>query len=109
MADMGIIDMIKEGLGHIFQILSASIFSPILEGTEIVMKNIEDRIMRIERRILRKLRSFLVIGFGAALLTIAFLFFLVEFLGWSKAAAFFSAGIIVFVIGLLLKLGESNK
>ena len=105
-------DGIKDGLSNISQIISASIFPPIAEGTETVMKNIEDRIIRIEkrieRRILRKISSLLIIGFGGVFLIFALFFFLIEYLGWSKAAAFFSTGIVVFVIGLLLKAGESD-
>jgi hypothetical protein len=107
--ESGFMDVIKEGLGYISQVISASIFSPILEGTEIVMKNIDDRIIRIEKRILRKMFSFLIIGLGGIFLILALFFFLVESLGLSKAMAYFAIGIVVFVIGLILKVGESNK
>jgi hypothetical protein len=106
-------DGIKDGLSNISQIISASIFPPIAEGTDRVMKNIEDRIIRIEKRIenriLRKITSLLIMGLGAVFLLFALFFFLIEYFGWSKAAAFFSIGMIVFVIGLLLKAGESNR
>ena len=106
--DHGFMDVIKDGLSYISQILSASIIPPITEGADIIMKNVEDRIKRIEKRILRKLSSLMMVGFGGLFLILALFFFLVEFLNWSKAAAAFSIGIIVFVIGLLLKLGESD-
>jgi VIT1/CCC1 family predicted Fe2+/Mn2+ transporter len=73
-----------------------------------VMKTIENRIMRIEKRILRKISSLFIIGFGGTFLIFALFFFLRESLGWSNAAACFSIGITVFVIGLLLKAGESD-
>lgn len=107
--ERGFMEMIKEGLAYISQIISASIFPPIVEGAEMVMKNIEDGIIRIEKRVLRKITSLLIIGFGGVLLIFALFSFLREFLGWSNAAAFFSIGITVFVIGLLLKLAESDK
>jgi len=74
-----------------------------------IMKNIDNRIVLIEKRILRKISTLLIIGFGGVFLILALLFFLIEHLGWSKAAAFFSIGITVFVIGLLLKAGEANR
>lgn len=102
----GFMNSIKEGFSYISQIISASIFPVIAEGTEIIMKNIDERIEIIEKRILKKISSLIVIGFGLAFLIFSLLFFLIEYLGWSNALAFFSIGIIVFVIGLLLKLGE---
>jgi VIT1/CCC1 family predicted Fe2+/Mn2+ transporter len=105
----GFMDIVKEGLSYISQIISASIFPPIADGAEMVMKTIENRIIRIEKRILRKISSIIMMGIGGLFLIFALFFFLMEFLGWSSAAAFLSIGIIVFVIGLLLKAGESNR
>jgi hypothetical protein len=105
----GIMDIIKDGISHISHILAAGIVSPIAMGSDIVMKNIEDRIMLIEKRILKKISNLFIIGFGGIFLIFALLFFLVEFVHWSMAAAYFSIGIIIFVIGLLLKVGESDK
>ncbi len=105
----GIMDTIKTGLGYVSQILSASIFPPIADGAELVMKRIEERMMRMEKRILRKMSSLIVIGFGGVFLVLGLLFFLIEYAGWSNAAAFFSIGITVFVIGLLMKLSETAQ
>ena len=105
----GFMDRIKDGLIYIFKILSSNIFPQIAEGAEMIMKNIDNRIVLIEKRILRKISTLLIIGFGGVFLILALLFFLIEHLGWSKAAAFFSIGITVFVIGLLLKVGEANR
>jgi hypothetical protein len=105
----GFMDAIKDGLGHITHIISASVVPTITEGAERVMKNIDDKIIRVENRILRKISSLIILGLGGVFLIFALLFFLTEYLGWSNAAAFFSIGIIIFVIGLLLQLGESNR
>ncbi len=105
----GVMGIVKDGLSYISQIISASIFPPIAEGAEMIMQTIEDRIMRIERRILRRMSSLLIIGFGGALLIFALFFFLREYLRWSNAIAFFSIGIVVFVIGLLLRIGDSDR
>jgi hypothetical protein len=105
----GFMDMLKEGLSFISHIISASIFSPIEEGAERVINNIEDRIIRIEKRIFRKISSLLIIGFGAVFLIFALFFFLIEYMHFSNATAFFSIGITIFVVGLLLKLRESDR
>ena len=99
----GFLDTIKGGLRSVSQIISASIFPPISEGAERVIKNIEGRIIQIEKRILRRLSSLLIIGFGGVLLIFALFFYLRESLGWSNTAAYFSIGIVIFVIGLMIK------
>jgi hypothetical protein len=107
--ERGFMDIIKDGLRYTSEMISASIFPPIAAGTEMVMKSIEDTIIRVEKRMLRKLSSLLIIGFGGVLLVVALFFYLREFLRWSNTAAYFSIGIMVFVIGLLLKAGESDR
>jgi len=105
----GFMDIIKGWLTHITKIISSSISSPIAEATEMVMNNIESRIIQIEKRIMRHLSSLLIILFGGVFLTFAFFFFLIDFLGWNNATALFFIGIIFFVIGLILKVRESNN
>lgn len=101
-------DKVKNGLSYISQTIAASVFPQITKGAEIVMNNIDDRIIRIEKRILKKIISLLIIGLGGVFLIFALFFFLIENLGWSNAAAFFYMGITIFIIGLLLKAGESD-
>jgi len=105
----GFMDTIKGGFSHIYQIISASAIPKIAKGAEMIMKNLDDRIIRIEKRILRKISSLLVISFGGVFLIFALFFFLKEHLGLSNSSAFFFIGITIFVIGLMLKLGESDK
>ncbi len=100
----GFMDVIKDGLHKISHTISASIVSPITDGAETVMKNLDERILRIENRILKKISYSIVLGIGGIFLVFALFFLLIEYLGWSNAAAFFSIGITLFVIGLVLKL-----
>lgn len=79
------------------------------ESVEIVMGNIDNKIIQIEKRIIKRMSNLLIIWIGAVFLLFAFFFLLKEFLGWTNTAAFFSIGIIVFVIGLLLKVGEQDR
>ncbi len=107
--ERGFMDKVKGGLHYFSELVSAIIFPPLAEGAEMIMKNIDDRIIQIEERILRKVFSFLVIGFGGVFLIFSLFFLLIEYLHWSNAAAFFSIGITIFVIGLLLKIANSEK
>lgn len=104
----GFMDLIKDGVGHIFRIITASMFPQIAEDTRRIMDSIENRIIRIERRILMNIWSIFIIGFGGIFLILALFSYLKEFLEWSNAASFFYIGIISFVIGLLLKAGVSD-
>lgn len=78
----------------------------ILEGE---LQNLEDRLIRIEERAIRKIASFVVIGIGAIFLVFALFFSLKEFLVWSNGAAYFSIGVLMLVTGLLLNVGKSKK
>ncbi|MDP4039820.1 MAG: hypothetical protein Q8P57_04560 [Candidatus Pacearchaeota archaeon] len=97
----GFMDMIKKGLTYLF--------SPLGGGTQIIMGTIEDKMIKIEKRILRKIYSILVIGLGLVFIIFGIFFFLMESLGWSKTAVYLTIGITIFIVGLLLKIGESNK
>jgi len=105
----GFMGMIQDGLGIVSQFITASIMSPIEAGAENIMNNIDDRIIKVEKRILRKISSYLVIASGILFLLLSLFFLLTEFLGWSKSLAFVTMGVALLVIGLLLKLGESDR
>lgn len=102
------IDTVKKGVGSISRILVSSISPPIIEGTEIIMKNIEDRIVKMEKRIIKKMTSLMIIGVGAIFLIFSLFFLLREYFNWNNTAAFFTIGIIIFVTGLLLKVKETE-
>ena len=73
------------------------------QAAEKVMQNIENCATRIGERMLRKMFSFAVIGLGLIFLMFALFFSLKEFLGWSNSAAFFSIGMLMLAVGLLLR------
>jgi VIT1/CCC1 family predicted Fe2+/Mn2+ transporter len=102
-------NVLQSGLNQILQVIAASIFPKIEEGSEIIMKNFDDRIKIIEKRIFNKIFSFVIIGIGGLLLILALFFFLTEYLRWNNTGAFFSIGITFFVTGLLLKLKGLDK
>ncbi|MDO8517596.1 MAG: hypothetical protein Q7S33_05725 [Nanoarchaeota archaeon] len=77
--EMGFRKVIRKGLSHISQLVS--IFPQIAENTESVMKNINYGTIPIEKRILRKIYSLLIIGFGSVFLIFSLFFYLRESLG----------------------------
>lgn len=103
------LDIVKSGSSYISQIISAAIFQPLEDGAKRVADNLNEKIAIIEGRIIRRAYSSLIIGLGGVFLVLALLFYLKEFLAWSNTAAFFSIGVVIFVIGLMLKLGESRR
>ncbi len=60
----GFMNMMKEIFSYISQIISAGIFPQIAEGTDMVIRKIERRIIHIEKRILRKISSLMIFWFG---------------------------------------------
>lgn len=105
----GFIKSIKEGFSYTSQIISAYIFPQISDGAQLLMKNIDQRVSLIEKRMLRKITSLTVILFGGVFLVFSIFYFLIEFMNWNYTAAFFAIGITVFVIGLILKVIGYDK
>jgi len=99
----GFMDVLMDGMQHIARLLTAGLMPSISENAESLMKNIEERLLRMERRIVRRITFLLVIGFGAVLLTLALIFYLVESVGWSNATALFAVGMALIVASLLLR------
>lgn len=99
------------------KLISEVILSPIIEGAEVVMKNIDEKIINIEKRIIRNiekriirtLSTMLIMGLGIIFLIFSFFFALKEYLGLTNSLSFFFIGIIILLIGILLKLGKSNR
>ena len=103
-----IMDTIKEWFSYITQIVSETIFPTIEQGAEKIMDNIEQRLLHIEKRVWKKVYSLLIIGVGLLFLVFSLFFYLKEYLAWNNTMAFFSIGIVIFIMGLLLKLRDQN-
>lgn len=91
--------LFTRGIKSLTETISNVMFSPIYEKSEVIMNN-------LEKRIIRKMCSIITIGVGALFLVFALFFFLTENLGWNNPEALFSIGIIIFVSGLIIKLME---
>ena len=97
----GFIEVVKDCLDYSAQKISANMAPPIIiEIVERIAQSLENRIISIEERLMKKMFSFVLIGFGVIFLVFALFFFLREFLGWSNSVGFFSIGIVMLAIGL---------
>ena len=105
----GFIRTVKDGLSYISEIISLRLFDQMIDATQIIMDNVEERVEDIQKNILRKISAFMVIGFGALFLIFALLFFLKEFFNLSNSASFLFISVILFAIGLILQLRGSTK
>jgi|SRR3989338_8662429 len=102
----GFVDIIKDGLHSVSTLISGSIFSQLADGVDVVMKKVDQRVLKMERRIFWKCYSFLFIAFGGIFLSLSLFYSLKEFLDWSNASAFFVVGLLVLSVGVLLKAGR---
>jgi len=100
---------LENGLSYIYSIISERIFPKREESTKNFIDNLEDISLIIEKRILRKISNFIVIGVGMTLLIVALISYLKEVQAWSNMFAYSFVGIIIFVIGLIMKLKESER
>ncbi len=107
--DRGFMDIVSDGLSAISKMIAASIFPHLADGAEMVMDTIDDRIVMIEDRILKKASVLLLTLAGAAFLVFALLFYLKESLRWTTATACFAIGICLFVAGLMMKVKEAQR
>jgi hypothetical protein len=98
----------RSGAHHVSEFFVASVFPSIAQGADRVMKNVDERVLRLEQRLLRKIGTRLVLAFGGVFLVLALFFLLKDSFGWSQAAASFAIGIVAFVIGLVLIALESK-
>lgn len=105
----GFNNIVNKGLSYISRFVSATVFSHITQSAENLIDNIEMRIIRSERRIQRKIYSLFFMLLGGIFLIFAVFFFLKEFLILSNTTVFFSLGIIIFMIGLLLNTWEFER
>lgn len=104
----GFASIVKEVFSYLSQIVSAGILPKILQSADKVMRNIHYSLIQVEKRIFKKIYSLLMISFGGLFLTFSLFFLLKEYLGFSNSLAFFLIGIFIFMIGIMLKIGEND-
>ena len=101
--------VLENGLGYLSSIISEKIYPRREEEKEDFTKNIDDLAKVIEKRILGKVLSFLIIGVGLVFLVLALHTYLSESLGWGSVLTNLIIGMVIFVIGLITKLREYER
>ena len=88
----GVLDAVKGGITAMSDVLFSKIFSQL-----------QASLTKLEERLVKKLFSSMLVGFGIILLLIAGFFYLLEFAVVSKTTAFISLGAAFIIIGYFLK------
>lgn len=94
---MGWTDYLRESLGS---------------GIRGFFKNVQDELLtnifiglkKVEQHLLKELAAVLILVIGVALLAIACVYFLIDYLLLSRTIAFLTIGIIVLLVGVIIKL-----
>lgn len=92
-------------LKYISQGILLGIAAQIVEGTKFIFESIDRRVIKTERKILNNLYLFLLMGFAGVFLILAFFSYLKEFVGLSDTMAYLIMGVIILLVGLLIKKG----
>ncbi|VVB77833.1 Uncharacterised protein [uncultured archaeon] len=94
---MGILDYIKESL-------STSVQRFLKQLEEELCRNIEIRINKIKRQIIKELIAILIIFISILFLVLSAVFFLIEYVHLGKSVSFLIMGIMFLIIGIIVKL-----
>jgi len=94
---MGIFDYLKESL-------AAGISEFFKEIEREFSRTIVKRIYQLKRQIMKELIAIFIILISIALLSVSAIFFLIEYIHLNKTLSFLIIGIIVLIIGILIKL-----
>lgn len=94
---MGILNTLKESLA-----LGISDFMKSIEKE--FSRQLLKRIYKIKRQIMKELLAIFIILISLALLSASSVFFLIEYLHLTKTLSFLIIGIIILIIGLLIKI-----
>jgi hypothetical protein len=105
----GVIDILKMGLSYVSEFITASIVPSITQGADIVLTSIENRLLILEKRIVRNIQSSIVIGLGILCICASLLFYLIQQIGLYPYIAFIIIGIPAVIFGLILKIHNNER
>jgi len=99
------IGILRNLVKQIAQIILDDVSMVVEEGADIMLVKIENKFRKFQKKLTRKITSVFLLLFGGVFLSLAFLFFLIEVLMWSKSLSFLVIGLIILISGLLLNEG----
>lgn len=100
---------IKTGISAVSDVLFSQVFSRLNNATQNLMDTVKSNMMQLQERMAEKLFSSLLIGLGIISLVVAIFFYLREYVAVTKTQAFFGVGIILLLIGYVLKYLSLKK
>lgn len=98
----GFVDVIKEISQSMLKSISTAVSPHVVKGITNMKNSVDEKIIQIEQRILKRVSLLLTRLFGGILLIFALFFFLINSLHWNKATALFFIGISILLISFLL-------
>ncbi len=94
---MGILDTIRESI-----LLVIKDFMRNIEGE--LSKTLARSMNRVKKQIMKELMAMFIIIISIGLLAISAVFFLIEYIHLNKTLSFLILGVIILIIGILVKL-----
>lgn len=95
---MGIMDIIKSSLSEAVK----GVFNTSSIGEKIIFK-IKLELWKFEKRIINNLMVGFILTLSLIILALASIFFLMEYVGLNKTLSFLTIGIILLLIGIIIK------
>ncbi|MDO8459680.1 MAG: hypothetical protein Q7S74_01090 [Nanoarchaeota archaeon] len=103
-----IIDYVKEGASVLSGKAASYVSTRVKEEVGAFIDRIEQRIITIEERLLRNLLAMIIISSSIIFLALAVFFFMAEYLKLTNTISFLIVGIILLLVGIIIK-GGKNK
>ena len=97
---MGLGSFFKDALGNAFK----GMINEAPRFSERMIHRVKLELWRVEKRVMKSLTSLFILFLSFATLALAAVFFLIESLNFTKALAFLTIGVILLIIGIILKL-----
>lgn len=85
-------------LSHFFGVLFSSIKNRVTQGADAIIDHMEERILALQKKMLRNLFIMLCISAGIAALLLSLCFYLVDALHWPRYVIFLVLGVLLLII-----------
>ena len=99
----GFLDVVGSGLRRLYDRVSDVVEEGVEERMEIWAQRIEERLQRMQRKIMYTVAGGVAMGVGLLFLVGALFSYMIEYMHWSRTMAFLITGILVCVIGAFMK------
>jgi VIT1/CCC1 family predicted Fe2+/Mn2+ transporter len=98
-----VFDMFKTSLSSVSQMLISGVVLKVSEQAHGIMEQVEDQAKTIQDNVMKTILSSLSMAAAAFFFLFSFLFFMIEYLEVPVTISFFVVGLIVLVIGFIIR------